>query len=82
MTKLFGRVALLTFALGAVAAPAPAFADIEELRACFANCREAYQVQTQQPEFYNMCRNNCIALYDNATATPDVPNPLAVIRYH
>jgi hypothetical protein len=82
MKKLLIQAASLTFALGAIAAPTPAFADPEELRQCFANCREAYVVETQQPEFYNMCRQHCIDLYDNATATPDVPNPLAVIRYH
>jgi hypothetical protein len=64
MKKLYGRaVALALVSVSALAVPTPAFAEWEQLRACFRGCHEAYQVQTQQPAFYDMCMDNCVAWY-------------------
>lgn len=83
MNTSFGRSAILALtSISALASPVPAGAqEFEELRICLRNCREAYFVQTYQPEFYEMCRANCVAWYGNGLVAPDVPAPVAVLRY-
>lgn len=84
MAALYRRVAGLVLAsvVGA-AAPAPASAQYTQLRECWHNCYQAYVVESQQPAFYDMCRNDCYALYGNGDGGAADPGaPLAVLRYN
>ena len=82
MKKSFLRgPALAMTMMGALAIPTPASATPEELHECLHNCYIAYVVMTQQPAFYQMCRYNCLELYDNFSA-PDFSGPLAVTKYN
>jgi hypothetical protein len=83
MKTSFSRVAVLICAtLGAAAAPTPASSqDFEALRQCFHNCYEAYVVITQQPAFYDQCRQNCYDQYGTGGGQR-APSMLAVKRYN
>lgn len=82
MKKSLGRsTALVLASLGVLAVPTPASSqDYEALRECFRNCHEAYVVMTQQPAFYEMCRQNCVDWYGGG-GMAEMPAPVAVTRY-
>ena len=82
MKKRFGRaVALALVSIGALTAPTPAFADLEQLGECLQVCRQAHASGLYGPGFLQMCTANCIALYGNDGLTAGSEGPLAVLRY-
>jgi long-subunit acyl-CoA synthetase (AMP-forming) len=81
-TNIFRTASLAAVMFGALAAPTPASATVEELRECLHNCYIAYVVMTQQPSFYQMCAHDCIILYDNISLTSTAAVPLGVTRYN
>ena len=59
----------------------PAQAQLSEMMQCFANCYEAYVVQTFQPIFHAQCREICRRQYTPDLAASRFVPISGVLRY-
>jgi len=63
-TSFHRAVMLMAASFGALAAPAPAVAqEMDPCVECHYNCRQAYVVNSNQPDTYLLCTNWCHRTY-------------------